>query len=61
MIFGLEEAADKDIISSLSEYLRYSLKEVFMPNEKKPFFKAERIGKQQSSVISRPVKVVLDS
>ena len=32
-----------------------------MSIEEKPFFKAERIGKQHSSVISRPVKVVLDS
>ena len=52
MIFGLEEAADEDIHSTV--------KEVFMSIEEKPFFKAERIGKQ-SSVISRPVKVVLDS
>ena len=53
MIFGLEEAADEDIHSTV--------KEVFMSIEEKPFFKAERIGKQHSSVISRPVKVVLDS
>ena len=53
MIFGLEEAADEDIHSTV--------KEVFMSIGEKPFFKAERIGKQQSSVISRPVKVVLDS
>ena len=32
-----------------------------MSIEEKPFFKAERIGKQHSSVISRLVKVVLDS
>ena len=32
-----------------------------MSIEERPFFKAERIGKQHSSVTSRPVKVVLDS
>ena len=32
-----------------------------MSIEEKPFFKTERIGKQHSSVISRPVKVILDS
>ena len=53
MIFGLEEAADEDIHSTV--------KEVFMSIKENPFFKAKRIGKEHSSVISRPVKVVLDS
>ena len=53
MIVGLEEAVDEDIHSTV--------KEVFMSIEEKPFFKADRIGKQHSSVISRPFKVVLDS
>ena len=44
MIFGLEEAADEDIHSTV--------KEVFMSIEEKPLFKAERIGKQYSSDIS---------
>ena len=40
MIFGLEEAADEDIHSTVK------LKEVFMTIKGKPFFKAEKIGKQ---------------
>ena len=56
MICGLEEAADEDIHSQGS--IHTSIKE---KREKKPFFKAERIGKQHSYDISRPVKVVLDS
>ena len=44
MIFGLEEAADEDIYSTV--------KEVFMSIKEKPFFKADGIGKQHSSDIS---------
>ena len=53
MIFGLEE--------TVGENLHDNVRDVFESIKEKPFFKAERIGKNRGEDFDRPVKVVLDS